>query len=158
MSLARKSIRRLRQPIGVGHTRSHSTPACSTPPPVAMSALGPSFAKTVKNSRGLYSFLKPLADRYASLAGYRKHGLKYDDILIEENQTVQKALGRLSERESYDRAFRLRTAHMCAIAHKELPKDEWVPASEDVRYLKPIVQDLESEIKERSEWDSVKKA
>jgi len=55
-----------------------------------MSALGPSFASAVKNSRGLYGFLKPLADKYANLAGYRQHGLKYDDILIEENDVVQK--------------------------------------------------------------------
>lgn len=55
-----------------------------------MSVLGPSFASTVKSSRGLYRFVKPIADRYASLAGYRAHGLKYDDILIEETNTVQK--------------------------------------------------------------------
>lgn len=55
-----------------------------------MSALGPSLASSVKSSRGLYSFLKPLADKYAQLAGYRQHGLKYDDILIEENDVVQK--------------------------------------------------------------------
>lgn len=55
-----------------------------------MSALGPSLASAVKNSRGLYGFLKPLADKYANLAGYRQHGLKYDDILIEENDVVQK--------------------------------------------------------------------
>lgn len=40
------------------------------------------------------------------------------------------ALGRLSERESYDRAFRHRTAHMCAIAHEELPKAQWVKPTE----------------------------
>ena len=55
-----------------------------------MSVLGPSFASAVKSSRGLYKFVKPLADRYASLASYRAHGLKYDDILIEESNTVQK--------------------------------------------------------------------
>lgn len=55
-----------------------------------MSVLGPSFAKQIKSSRGLYRFLKPIADKYSSLAGYRSHGLKYDDILIEENAVVQK--------------------------------------------------------------------
>lgn len=55
-----------------------------------MSVLRPSFASQVKSSRGLYKILKPLADRYASLAGYRAHGLKYDDILIEETNTVKK--------------------------------------------------------------------
>lgn len=55
-----------------------------------MSVLGPSLAGSVKSSKGLYKMLKPLADRYASLAGYRAHGLRYDDILIEENLTVKK--------------------------------------------------------------------
>ncbi|GAA5858989.1 hypothetical protein JCM5296_000778 [Sporobolomyces johnsonii] len=123
-----------------------------------MSVLGPSFASTVKQSRGLYKFLKPLADKYASLAGYRQHGLKYDDILIEENAVVQKALNRLSERESYDRAFRLRTASMVAIAHEELPKDKWVKKEEDVRYLKPFVTEIEAENAERANWDTVTKA
>lgn len=104
---------------------------------------------------------------------------------------------------------------MCAIAHKELPKDKWVPASEvsscavsrgrsvleqvaddlavstlpflhpsprlrpsaplsppphshptllhstqsqDVRYLKPIVTEIEAENAERKAWDHVTKA
>lgn len=55
-----------------------------------MSVLGPSIAKQVKASRGLYKLIKPVADAYASLAGYRQHGLKYDDLLIEENPVVQK--------------------------------------------------------------------
>ncbi|CEQ42731.1 SPOSA6832_04582, partial [Sporobolomyces salmonicolor] len=123
-----------------------------------MSVLGPSFASTIKQSRGLYKFLKPLADKYASLAGYRQHGLKYDDILIEESAVVQKALNRLTERESYDRAFRLRTASMCAIAHEELPKDQWVKKEEDDRYLKPLITEVEAENAERVKWDTVTKA
>jgi hypothetical protein len=34
--------------------------------------------------------LKPVAAAYTHLAGYRQLGLKYDDILIEENPEVQK--------------------------------------------------------------------
>lgn len=55
-----------------------------------MTILGPSLANTVKNSRGLYRFVKPLADKYANLCGYRQHGLKYDDIMQEESETVQR--------------------------------------------------------------------
>jgi hypothetical protein len=43
---------------------------------------------------------------------------------------LSQALGRLSEREAYDRAFRLRTASMCSIAHEELPKEKWVKPEE----------------------------
>ncbi|GAA5992423.1 hypothetical protein JCM10908_000809 [Rhodotorula pacifica] len=122
-----------------------------------MSALGVSLFKQVKQSPGLYRFLKPLAGAYANLAGYRAHGLKYDDILIEENATVQKALGRLNEREAYDRAYRLRVASMCAIAHEELPKNERVKPEEDVRYLKPYVEEIETEQAERNAYDNAKR-
>ncbi|GAA5967000.1 hypothetical protein JCM8115_003489 [Rhodotorula mucilaginosa] len=122
-----------------------------------MSALGVSLFKQVKQSPGLYRFLKPLAGAYANLAGYRAHGLKYDDILIEENATVQKALARLDEREAYDRAYRLRVASMCAIAHEELPKNERVKPEEDVRYLKPYVEEIETEQAERHAYDNAKR-
>lgn len=53
-------------------------------------ALGPSLAPQVRASRGLFKLLKPVADAYSNLAGYRRMGLKYDDILIEETPVVQK--------------------------------------------------------------------
>lgn len=119
-----------------------------------MTVLGPSLASAVKSSRGLYKFLKPIADSYANLAGYRQHGLKYDDILIEENKSVQKALGRLTERESYDRAYRHRLASMASISHAVLPKAQWVPKEADTRYLVPLVKEVEAEEAERSLWDN----
>jgi ubiquinol-cytochrome c reductase subunit 7 len=33
--------------------------------------------------------MKKVADKYANICGYRQHGLKYDDLIIEENETVQ---------------------------------------------------------------------
>ena len=33
---------------------------------------------------------KPLAGAFANWAGHRKVGLKYDDLIIEENETAQK--------------------------------------------------------------------
>ncbi|GAA5917107.1 hypothetical protein JCM8208_000632 [Rhodotorula glutinis] len=122
------------------------------------SALGISLANHLKASRGLYKALKPLADRYANLAGFRAYGLKYDDVLIEESASVQKAIGRLSEREAYDRAFRLRTASMCAIAHEELPKDKWIKPNEDTRYLKPFIKEVEAEEADRSAFDHATRA
>ena len=41
--------------------------------------------------------VKRIADKYANICGYRQHGLKYDDLLCEENDTVQKVL----EQDSY---------------------------------------------------------
>ncbi|GAA5913676.1 hypothetical protein JCM6882_008716 [Rhodosporidiobolus microsporus] len=118
-----------------------------------MSVLGPSFAQQVKQSRGLYKVLKPIADRYAQFAGYRQVGLMVEDLQIEESDVVQKALGRLSERQAYDRAFRLRQASMCSIAHADLPKAQWMKPEEDVRYLKDHVLDVEAENAERTKYD-----
>lgn len=41
-------------------------------------------------SGGLYRSLKPIANAYANLTGHRQHGLKYDDLIIEEREDVQK--------------------------------------------------------------------
>lgn len=56
------------------------------------------------------------------------------DTVVDTASTPPQAIGRLSEREAYDRAFRLRTASMCAIAHEELPKDQWIKPTE-VRFF-----------------------
>lgn len=39
-----------------------------------------SLANQVKQSKGLFKFLKPLADTYAKTVGHRKYGLRYDDL------------------------------------------------------------------------------
>ncbi|CAH7666095.1 cytochrome b-c1 complex subunit 7 [Phakopsora pachyrhizi] len=119
-----------------------------------MSALGVSFAKQIKSNKSLYRALKPVANWYANLTGYRQHGLKYDDLVVEENPTVQKAISRLSEREQYDRAYRMRVAFQLSILHTELPKDQWTKPEEDQRYLTPLIKEIEAENKERELWDT----
>jgi len=81
--------------------------------------------------------------------------LKYDDLLVEERDDVQKALGRLTTREAYDRAFRIKRASHASVLHSDLPKDEWLPASEDKRYLKPHVLEVTGEDLERQKWDNL---
>jgi len=117
--------------------------------------LGPSLAGYIRSSKTLYSWFKPVSLWYANLAGYRRMGLKYDDLLIEERDDVQKALGRLSTREAYDRAFRIKQASQASVLHQDLPKDKWVPASEDARYLKPRVLEATKEDLERQKWDNL---
>jgi len=34
--------------------------------------------------------VQPVANAYAHIAGYRQMGLKYDDLIVEENQQMQK--------------------------------------------------------------------
>ncbi|PLW12105.1 hypothetical protein PCANC_00908 [Puccinia coronata f. sp. avenae] len=121
-----------------------------------MSALGTSLVQQVKANKSLYRFLKPVATWYANLAGYRRYGLKYDDLIMEENNTVQKAISRLTEREQYDRAYRFRVASQCSVLHKELPKEQWTPPEQDVRYLTPLIKEIEKENHERTAWDTAK--
>lgn len=51
---------------------------------------GLSVANYIKTSPLLMRFLRPVSNAYANSAGYRRLGLKYDDLLIEENETAQK--------------------------------------------------------------------
>jgi len=117
--------------------------------------LGPSLANYVRSSRTLYGWLKPVSLWYANLAGYRKRGLRYDDLLVEERDDVQKALGRLSTREGYDRAFRIKQASQASILNTDLPKDKWVSVTEDKRYLQPHVREVIEENTERHKWDNL---
>ncbi|KAI0060868.1 cytochrome bd ubiquinol oxidase subunit [Artomyces pyxidatus] len=117
--------------------------------------LGPSLAPYVRSSRSLTKWLTPFANWYANLSGYRKMGLRYDDLLVEERPDVQRALTRLTPSESYDRAFRFKRASQYSVLHKELPKPEWTKPEEDVRYLRPHVLDVEKEDQERRTWDTI---
>lgn len=45
-----------------------------------MNALGPSLAPYIRSSRSLKKLVTPVAHWYADLMGYRRMGLKYDDL------------------------------------------------------------------------------
>ncbi|UZJ52840.1 hypothetical protein CBS101457_002160 [Exobasidium rhododendri] len=117
---------------------------------------GLSLAKFIKSSPALNRMIQPVAKAYANAAGYRQMGLRYDDLVREEDETVQKALGRLSERESYDRAFRLKQAIQLSLMHRELPKEQWLKPEQDTRYLTPLINEVKGEEAERAAWDTVK--
>jgi len=82
-------------------------------------------------------------------------GLKYDDLIMEERDDVQKALSRLPMKEQYDRAYRLRLASQASILHKDLPKEQWVKEEDDVPYLTPYIQEVVKENEERAKWDTI---
>lgn len=72
--------------------------------------------------------MRPMAEKYADLAGYRQIGLvlvpprpaplrtvangqnSADDLIAEENDVVQEAIKRLPPKVAYDRMFRMRRA------------------------------------------------
>ncbi|KAI0470712.1 cytochrome b-c1 complex subunit 7 [Xylariaceae sp. FL0804] len=115
----------------------------------------PSLAPFVLKRPFLRRMLSPLADWYKNAAGYRKLGLVADDLIIEENETVIKALKRLPPQVQYDRVYRLRRATQCSVVHKLLPKTQWTKPEEDVPYLSPVIETLKAEEKEKEDLDSL---
>ncbi|GLI76954.1 cytochrome b-c1 complex subunit 7 [Penicillium ochrochloron] len=97
----------------------------------------PSISNYIVKRPWLKRWMTPIAQWYTDAAGYRRLGLKFDDLIPEESETVQKAIKRLSSKEAYDRVFRLRRA------------------VQDVEYLSPIIREIEKEAKERAELDNL---
>ncbi|KAI7878301.1 14 kDa subunit of cytochrome bd ubiquinol oxidase [Lichtheimia hyalospora FSU 10163] len=113
----------------------------------------------VQNCKVLNGLLTPVANVYANAAGYRKIGLRYDDLISEENELVQEALRRLEiaePREMYDRAYRIRVAQQCSLTHSLLPKEQWVTSSTDKSYLRPYIDEVAAEFAERGDFDNIK--
>lgn len=121
-----------------------------------------SYTSVVKLSEALLkvpvlkSILVPASQKFCDLAGYRKLGLKFDDIIHEENEVYQKALTRLSKDELYARNFRTLTAAQCGITHHLLPKDKWVKPEEDKSYIFDHLVEIETELFEKAELDNIK--
>ncbi|TVY26706.1 Cytochrome b-c1 complex subunit [Lachnellula hyalina] len=114
----------------------------------------PSLANAIIKRPWLAKMVKPIAAWYADAAGYRKLGLRADDLIPEESENVLLALKRLPQKEAYDRVFRLRRAFQCSLAHQLLPKEQQTKPEEDYPYLSPIIQQVEAEAKERDDWDA----
>jgi len=114
-----------------------------------------SLATYVHKTPWLKKMVVPFANWYANASGYRKLGLRSDDLIPEESETVLLALKRLTPKESYDRVYRLRRAFQCSLAHQLLPKEQQTKPEEDVQYLSPIIREIEAEAKERADLDSL---
>ncbi|KAK7088834.1 cytochrome b-c1 complex subunit 7-like [Littorina saxatilis] len=79
-------------------------------------------------------------------------GLVRDDCL-DETSAVKEAIKRLPA-DVYDaRQFRISRAMYLSNRKEILPKGEWTKMEEDVRYLMPLIQEVERERQERQEWD-----
>ncbi|KAF4637326.1 hypothetical protein G7Y89_g736 [Cudoniella acicularis] len=115
----------------------------------------PSLANAIVKRPWLYKIMKPLSNWYCNAAGYRKLGLKADDLIPEESETVLLALKRLPQQEAYDRVFRLRRAFQASLAHQLLPVSQQTKPEEDVPYLSPIIREIEAEARERSDLETL---
>ncbi|KAL2204155.1 14 kDa subunit of cytochrome bd ubiquinol oxidase [Sarocladium strictum] len=114
-----------------------------------------SLAPFIQKRPWLLKKLQPLAQWYLGSAGYRQMGLRYDDLLEEEREEVFLALKRLSNKESYERVYRIRRATQLSIQHKLLPREEWTKPEEDTPYLSKIVEDIKAEMAEKDALDSM---
>ncbi|KAL2021788.1 hypothetical protein VTK56DRAFT_6562 [Thermocarpiscus australiensis] len=117
--------------------------------------VAPSLYSTVIRRPWLLRLVQPLANWYVNAAGYRQMGLRADDLILEENETVLKALHRLDPKEGYDRVYRIRRATQLSLQQKILPKSEWTKPEEDVPYLTPILEQLAAEEQERKALDTL---
>ncbi|KAJ1984970.1 Cytochrome b-c1 complex subunit 7 [Dimargaris verticillata] len=101
------------------------------------------------------ALLKPFANAYVRAAGYRKYGLRYDDLIQDDgNAVVQEAVRRLPAQEANARIFRLRQAQQVDLQHNVLPKDQWLKPEEDVRYLTPLIAEVAQEFAEREAFNT----
>ncbi|GAB7361518.1 hypothetical protein MBLNU230_g1574t1 [Neophaeotheca triangularis] len=115
----------------------------------------PSLAGFMMKRPWLMRWMKPLSNWYADAAGYRKLGLRADDLIPEESEVVLMALKRLPPKEAYDRVFRMRRAFQCSLSHQLLPKNEWTSKDQDYPYLSPIIREIEAERTEREDMDAM---
>ncbi|KAJ6164211.1 ubiquinol-cytochrome c reductase complex 14 kDa protein [Penicillium chermesinum] len=113
----------------------------------------PSITNYIVKRPWLKRWMTPLAQWYTDAAGYRRIGLKADDLIPEESEVVQTAIKRLPPKEAYDRVFRIRRAFQCSISHTLLPAEEQIKPHEDVEYLSPIIREIEAANKEREDLD-----
>ncbi|PWY63438.1 14 kDa subunit of cytochrome bd ubiquinol oxidase [Aspergillus eucalypticola CBS 122712] len=115
----------------------------------------PSLASYIVKRPFLKRWMMPIAQWYTDASGYRRLGLKADDLIPEETDVVQKALKRLPPKEAYDRIFRIRRAFQCSVSHTLLPAAEQTKPEEDVEYLSPIIREIEKEKQEREDLDAL---
>ncbi|KAF9637378.1 Cytochrome d ubiquinol oxidase 14kDa subunit [Lasiodiplodia theobromae] len=109
----------------------------------------PSLSSFIVKRPWLRGWFQPLSNWYTDL------GLRADDLIPEESETVQLALKRLPPKEAYDRVFRMRRAFQCSLAHQLLPKEQQTKPEEDTPYLSPIIAEIEAEIKEREDLEAM---
>lgn len=79
-----------------------------------------------------------------------------DDLIPEEHEIVYKALERLTDKEMFDRTFRLRRAVQLSLTKETLPPSEWIPLEKDIRYLWRHIDAISQEEGERKAFDSGK--
>lgn len=79
-------------------------------------------------------------------------GMMRDDIR-EETEDVKEAIRRLPKRLYDARNFRIVRALNLSTKKSVLPKEEWTKLENDVMYLKPYLEEVVAERKEKMLWN-----
>ncbi|KAJ3181964.1 Cytochrome b-c1 complex subunit 7 [Geranomyces variabilis] len=98
---------------------------------------------------------KSLSEWHHDAMGYRQKGLLYDDLIPEENELVQAAPSRLTPKQHHDRVFRHRRAINLGGQQITLDKADWIKPHEDIRYLTPLINQVENEIATKQNFDNM---
>ncbi|KAI8912728.1 cytochrome b-c1 complex subunit 7, partial [Gorgonomyces haynaldii] len=114
-----------------------------------------SLFKAIKNLKNSSAFAK-LGDLHTNAMGYRKMGLRFDDLASFETPIMTEALRRLPDDVAYQRLFRIRRALLTSIKQEtSIEQDKWTTAENDVRYLTPYVEVTEAEFESHQNFDDL---
>ncbi|XP_051162862.1 cytochrome b-c1 complex subunit 7-like [Leptopilina boulardi] len=84
---------------------------------------------------------------------FNQYGLMHDDMYHEFNPIVVEALRRLPQHIRDERNFRICRAMQLNCQKSILPKEQWTKYEEDVKYLRPYLEEVEREEREKEEWN-----
>jgi len=109
-------------------------------------------ASIVAQSRvGVPAWKLALSKWCYNLSYFNQLGLRHDDTLMETDE-VKEALRRLPKSVLDERQFRISRALYLSMRKEVLPKEEWTKWEEDVKYLQPVLEEVEKEFHEKEEW------
>ncbi|KAF9135488.1 Cytochrome b-c1 complex subunit 7 [Mortierella sp. 14UC] len=117
---------------------------------------GITLVNQVKASKFLSGILQPVANAFVNAAGYRKLGLRYDDVLREETDIIREAVNRLPDNEGYERVYRMKVAFQYSLSHTIATKDTALKPEDDIRYLTPVIDEVAAEFAEREDFNNIK--
>ncbi|KAG9066786.1 Cytochrome b-c1 complex subunit 7 [Linnemannia hyalina] len=110
----------------------------------------------VKASKFLSGVLQPVANAFVNASGYRKLGLRYDDVLREETDIIREAVNRLPDNEGYERVYRMKVAFQYSLSHTIATKENAIKPEEDIRYLTPVIDEVAVEFAEKEDFNNIK--
>jgi len=87
-----------------------------------------------------------------SISYFNQLGLLQNDTLL-ETPDVKEAIRRLPKHLQDERQWRITRALYLSMRKEILPKEEWTKWEDDVKYLKPYLDEVRKEIREQEEWN-----